>query len=208
MKTLLALFSLTVVPGCLVGQREPAPNARGDAYARVEVQAFDTRGRFLGAPTVDLFESEDDHANIASRFHAGVADRVAFGVYRIEAHLTAYYAETRYVGIYQPQATIVVGLAFGYELPRVPLKLRGRVVGKARFSEARFIRLVGVYSSLLAESAIGSNVDFDLAGLSWGQYLLLVVGESGILASRPISIPYTGPPLRIQIGSGNVASAR
>jgi hypothetical protein len=57
------------------------------------------------------------------------------------------------------------------------------------------------------ESAIASNGDFDLCGFSWGQYMLLVIGEQGVIASRFVSPPYTAPSLQINVQSDRAVTA-
>jgi hypothetical protein len=167
--------------------------------ARVRVVAFDTRGALLDPPDISIFTSRET-GDLASKFHGGVADGIPYGAYRIRAHRTAYSGEVRHVWVYQPQVTVVVGLTFGYELPVVPPTLPGRVIGAIVPGET-FVKLVGVYSSGSTESAIDSGGAFELGGLSDGRFLLLVVSKSGVLASRPITIPYTGPPLEIEIAT-------
>jgi hypothetical protein len=173
--------------------------------ATVEVVAFDTRGQFLGRPVVTLFES-DDHKNLAAGFRAGVAEGIPYGEYRIQGHRTAYFSESRDVRVYQKHTTVILGLAVGFEQSTVPLSLHGRVAGLQSDQQKRtFVKLAGVYSNASLESAVGPDGSFDLAGMIWGVYLLMVVGEKGILASRLIEIPYVGPPLLIETGRDAVA---
>ena len=49
------------------------------------------------------------------------------------------------------------------------------------------------------ESAIDTNGGFNLGGLTPGLFVLLIIGEHGILASRTLTIPYIGPPLEVSI---------
>jgi hypothetical protein len=196
----LAVF-LSMGRGAQVGG-VPVPRVQEDV-STVEVRAFDTRGKFLGAPNISLFESYD-HRNLASQFHNGIAGRVPFGDYRIEARLTAYSSEIRYVRVYQRKTTVVLGLVLGHELPIIPLSMHGRVVGGRLPPDGRsFVKLSGVFSNLSMEATISADGGFDLVGLSWGAYLLMVIGENGILAIQAISIPYVGPPLEIEIGKDN-----
>jgi hypothetical protein len=192
----LALLLIGVFPCHSSGQTRGTVRA-GRSVARVEVLAFDTRGKFLGAPTIEVFEA-DNHTNFAAKFHAGVAEDIPFGEYRIKSDLPAYSSEARFIRVYQRRVTVVLGLTVGYELPSIPLSLHGRVVGRVP-PQRTFVRLAGVFSSLSMESPIGPDGGFDLVGLTWGKYLLLVVGEDGVLASRALTIPYTGPPLEIDI---------
>jgi hypothetical protein len=169
-----------------------------DSVARVEIIAFESKGRFLGPPNVSIFESAD-HENLASRFRDGVATGIPYGVYRIEARLPAYFSDVRYLRVYQAKVTVVLGLRFGEELPQVPPSLGGRITGLSAPLGRIFVKLIGVYENVAVESEISSDGSFELGGLSPGRFLLLVVGEKGVVASRALTIPYTGPPLEIEV---------
>ena len=138
------------------------------------------------------------HRNLAARFHAGVATGVPYGNYRIEARLTAYSSDAKSVRVYQQHVTVILGLTVSQELPEIPPNLPGRIVGLLRTTKS-FVRLIGVYANVSIDSSIEPDGRFDLGGLSAGKYLLMVVGEGGILASRQLIIPYAGPPLEIQL---------
>lgn len=170
--------------------------------AKVEVVAFEASGRFLGRPKVSTFEDVGDKRNLAVRFRDGVATEIPYSVYRIETRLPGYFPDIRYVQVYQPKVTVVVGLRFGQELPQVPPRLGGRITGLNTPLEKTYVKLIGVYENVSAESAISSDGSFTLAGLAPGKFLLLVVSESGVLASRELTIPYIGPPLDVRIGDG------
>ena len=163
----------------------------------MEIVAFEAKGRFLGAPTVSVFESYD-HRNLAARFRDGAAEGIPYGVYRVEARMPSFFSDVRYARVYQPVVRVVVGLRFGEELPQVPPSLHGRVLALPVRSKS-FVKLVGVYENVSIESAIDSDGGFSLGGLSPGLFLFLVVGENGILASRTLTVPYTGPPLEIEV---------
>jgi hypothetical protein len=191
---LLSVGCLTaLLPGLLAAQ-QPSDHPS----AKVDVIAFDTNGSLLGPPTVKVFESADGRSNLASMFHVGSADHVPYGNYRLEAYLPAYWSEVRYIRIYQPHVTVIVGLTFGLELPQAPRMLKGRILGQ--IPPKGFVKLIGTYSNISMESAIDADGNFSLGGLSDGKFLLLVVGEKGILASRTVDIPYVGPALEVEVG--------
>ncbi len=186
----------------LTAQRLPPRADDGPAkdkrlYARVEVVAFEEGGRCLGAPDVRIFESED-HRNLAAKFHSGVAENIPYGAYRLEGRLIAHTSDVQYVSVYGPQVTAVLGLAVGYEVPLYPMVLQGRVIGPIPPSRS-FVKLTGIYNSRSMESSIAPDGGFSFAGVSHGSFILLVIGERGVLASRIVTIPYTGPPLTIEI---------
>jgi hypothetical protein len=201
-KTLHALTIAGIVSGWLAAQVEQKSRAKSaDQFlATVQVLAFDTRGLFLGTPTVRLFESED-HKDLASAFHAGPADRIPFGVYKLEAYMNGFYPEVRYVAIYQPRVTVIVGLPFGREVLTLPVPpmVEGKLLGSLPRDKKYFAKLIGIYSNRTLESNISADGRFDFS-VPWdGRYLLLVVSEDGVLATRTIDVPYTGPALEIKI---------
>ena len=171
--------------------------------ATVEIRAFSETGVYLGAPTELVFEDLDERRNRASEFRNGIGVGIPFGYYRVEARLPGYFSDITYAGVYQAHVTIVVGLRFGQELPDIPPHLRGHISGLPVPASRSFVKLIGVYEHVSIESAIDENGDFQLGGLSPGLFLLMVIGEKGVLATRTLSIPYTGPPLVIEIKGGS-----
>jgi hypothetical protein len=199
MKCFAPVLLLCVATCSAARGEESKRDALRVSTASVQVLAFDTRGPFLGAPNVSLFESFY-HKNLAGKFHGGLAEGIPYGVYRIEGRLPAYSSEARYVVVYGPKVTIYLGLAGGIELPATPTTIHGRVVGlPAAAGKACFVKLVGVFSSESMESPVGSDGGFDFSGLSDGRFLLLVVTSEGVLASRLIDFPYSGPSLEIDL---------
>jgi hypothetical protein len=195
---------LTLVCGLLLAQVEQAPvavNGENPYTASVRVLAFEAGGAFLGAPEVRVFESWD-HKDLAGAFHAGIAEGVPFGVYKLEAHRLGCVPETRYVSVFRKRVTVIVGLAVSRETNGLPVwpALHGKVTGALPPGKKAFVRLVGVYSSQALESSIDSDGGFDFSVPQYGLYVLLVVNEDGVLASRIVSNPYSGPPLEIQVG--------
>jgi hypothetical protein len=164
------------------------------------VEAYEANGRYLGAPEVTAFIDTGNQQNLAAKFHDGAATGIPYGVYRIEGRQPWHYTAERYVRIYQPSAAVTLGLRFAAELPETPPTLPGRIIGLAAPAGRGFVKLVGIYEDVSVESAIDSGGNFTLGGLSPGAFLLLVVGEKGILASRSLTIPYSGPPIEIEIG--------
>jgi hypothetical protein len=198
-----AILFVTLFPGCLLGQdaaRLAAILEGKELYSTVSVLAFDVYGHPLGPPGIKLFESVDDRRNLADKFRNGVARGIPYGEYRIEARLQGYRPDSKVIPVYGPHINTVLGLTFSLELPLIPPDLPGQVVGQTPRPNT-FARLVGIYNNVAIDSLVDADGRFTLFGISDGKYLLLVVGESGVLASRPVTIPYTGPPLRIKLNS-------
>jgi hypothetical protein len=187
-------FSALLQPLTAFQQRD---EAEGLPIANVEVISFEANGRFLGAPNVTAFNSATGE-DISSQFHSGVARGIPYGVYRIEAKLAGYFSDTTYARVYRPNVTLVMGLRFGAELPQVPPTLKGRVIG-LHMQGKYFAKMIGVFEHTSTESAIDQDGTFAMSGLSSGRYILLIIGEKGVMASKTLTIPYTGPPLEMKI---------
>lgn len=206
----LALWLLALVPGLMGAKRAAAaaevPEKR---TATVQVLAFRTLGGYLSkSPTIERFESRD-RKNFASRFHNGVAEGIPFGDYLMVASVFPLEPERRLVRIYQAQVMVVIGPAVrGIDFREDQFDLHGRVVDPLLVGKRSFVKLVGVFSAASLETSISDSGVFEFGGLTWGKYLLLVISEDGIVATRPISIPYSmnEPPLEIAVGSGNPPS--
>jgi hypothetical protein len=185
------------------GKSAIAPPGRS---AVVEVLAFDTGGRLLGAPEITFFENQDQK-NLASRFHSGIAGGVPFGVYRIKAHVPGFYSEVRYVRIYQPRTIILLGLEPGYEASPSPPLLQGRVMNQAGPPlKNAFVKLAGVFSSLSMESSVAPDGSFEFTAVPWGRYVLLVLNGETVVASRFVSLPRDGPSIVVDAGRDRAVS--
>lgn len=171
--------------------------------ATVRVVAYEANGRYLGMPDVRTFVELDNKENLASKFHNGVASGIPYGEYQIEGHESAYFPDSRHIAVYQPFVTIVLGLRFASELPQIPPTLPGHVIGLQGSTEKTFAKLIGVYENVSMESSIDGDGRFTLGGLSSGLFVLLIIGEKGVIASRTLTVPYTGPPLEMEIKGVN-----
>jgi hypothetical protein len=178
------LASLLSITGSVAAQAKPKRGPEDESKsAAVEIRAF----------VVRTFTSLDSGRDFANFFHGDAAENVPYGDYRIEVSAVAHYSERRFVGVYQKKVIVIVGLEFGHEVFATPLDLHGRVNDlPASAIKASFVKLVGLYSSTSWESAITPDGSFEMSGMGWGKYLLLVVGENGVLASRIITIPDIG----------------
>jgi len=187
----LAVAICGFVAGDLAGHKRPpqalAASSREELSARAEVVAFDeATGRLLGPPEVRLFES-DDRRNLSSRFHLGVASRIPYGIYRLEAWTPGHTAELRYVLVDQPRATIVLGMPVS-PIESVPSPaIQGRVVGGA-LPKRSFVKLAGIYNGQQMESAIDADGTFSFGAVRCCRYLLLIIGDGGIFASRDVTV--------------------
>lgn len=194
-------------------QKTATTSARDDLFsASVALVVFGTSvsgtsAGVLESPNVVRFESLD-HRELSNLFHNGIADHIPFGTYWMEVHKEGFWPSTIEVAVYRRRVTVVMSLTTGNapDFPIMPV-LHGKVVGRMPIGKKSFAKLVGVLSSHSLESEINSDGEFDF-GVPWnGHYMLLVANQDGLLASRPMDIPYTGPPLAIRIGE-NVPEIR
>ena len=192
------LLAITGGSISLSGQASPPPHR----LAKIRVIAFDTNGRLLGPPVVTVFDSDEGN-HLAAEFHAGMAVGVPYGTYRIKAHLTAYASDVRYVRVYQPSVTIIVGLTLSEELPEFPPTLRGRIKSQREIPKQTFVRLVGLYSAISIDASVAADGAFELGGLSAGRFLLLVIDNTGVLTSKIVTIPDSGLPLELDLQPPN-----
>jgi hypothetical protein len=202
MKIRLSAALLTLAGGFLIAPSERAQDALSFTGS-VHVLAYEASGRFLGMPEIRIFETWD-HKDLSERFHEGAADSIPFGVYRMEVFRRGCFPETRYVSVFSKQVTVIVGLSVARETNGLPVQpmLHGRVKGLSSFDRRPFVKLVGLYSSQTLEASIATDGQFEFSIPRDGRYLLMVVSEDGLLASREITSPYSGPPLEVEIGSG------
>ena len=167
--------------------------------ATVNVVAYEAGGRYLGAPNIRIFMELDEQKDFAAEFHEGRAIQIPYGEYRVEAQQQGFFPDIKRVAVYQPFVTIVVGLRFASELPQIPPMLSGHIVGLRGATDRFFVKLVGIYENVSAESAISSDGSFTVGGLTPGLFALMIVGEKEVLITRTVTIPYVGAPLEIEI---------
>lgn len=194
---------LALLPFLFYSAHAAAAGPPKEGTANVHVLVFNTQGsRVQGPITIRKFESRG--RNFASRFHDGFAEDIPFGDYVLSADIHSRDGAVRFVRIYQRQTTVVIeSVVPGIDFAVDKWDLKGTVVGSLPIGKTCFVKLVGVFSTASFESSISNSGGFSFGGLTWGKYLLLVVSEDGILANRPISIPYsmTEPPLEVPIPS-------
>jgi hypothetical protein len=106
----------------------------------------------------------------------------------LDAGLTGFTREARVVRVAKKDVPIVLRIDLR-ELPTFPSYFRGRVIGVLPKGKT-FIRAVGIISSLAEESLITSDGTFEFSELPEGEYILMVVNESGgLVASRRVKMP-------------------
>jgi len=187
---------------------ESGSNANSPS-SRVEVVAFEeARGVLLFAPEVHRFESEDGR-DLSKRFHDGVAEGIPYGFYRMEAWVTDFSPELRYVRVHQPRTTIVLGMPVS-DIESTPFPaVQGRIV-KGAVPKRSFVKLAGIYNGQQMESAIDADGTFGFDDVRCCRYLLIFLGDGGIFASqdvtisedtlsRSITVSFADPPLQIEM---------
>ena len=178
--------------------------------SRVEVVAFEEpRGLLLGPPEVRRFESEDE-SDLSKRFHAGVAESIPYGFYRVQVWVPPYFhPELRYIWVHQPRTTIVFGLPLS-DVENVPYPaVQGRIV-RGTLPKRSFVKLAGIYNGQQMESAVNADGTFRFDNVRYGRYLLIIVGDGGIFENKDVTITpatllgsitvsFTNPPLHVEM---------
>jgi hypothetical protein len=196
-RALISVVLLVALPPLSAPLARQTPSSK-DTGAEVQILVYmndaqKTRPVFLSAPSVWKFQDiRNDGPNLAEKFHDGRADKIPFGEYVVWAGFSAFSNELRVVQVSQKKVTVVVGANIG-ELPTWDYSISGRVLGRLPTGTKSFVRLLGVFSNASRESTIGSDGTFELSFVIDGDYLLMVVDDAGILASKRITQPPHGP---------------
>ena len=186
----LTIVLVTILSGQCMAQRSGSTARGADEYiASVEILAYLSNGpSFLGSPEVFSFIELSSQKNLTDKFQKGVAKDVPFGTYVLEAGFTGFGRAYRVVRVMKKQVTVIIGLELRQEGVAFPTYARGRVNG-ALPKGRNFIKIVGIISSITEESAIANDGSFELSKLPDGEYMVMVVNENGLIASRKVEMP-------------------
>lgn len=161
------------------------------AKARVRIVLKDRVGHDLGGGIVVSFKSRGNGKDFAKNFHVNDASEIPFGSYDLEVYKTGWFTTWRTVDVYAPEVWVLVGLEVGTELPEFPAPNRniiGRIQHVDPSEEPIYIRMVGLYSSYLADAKLnssGNSGTFQIAGrIPDGRFMLLIIGRSGLLCNQ------------------------
>jgi hypothetical protein len=190
MKVIYTMALVMLMPFLCVAQRTVDRGRAESFVARVQILAFASTGKFVGAPEVFSFVEISSKQNLTSRFKDGIANDVPFGTYVLDAGFSAFTREERVVRVAKKEVPIIVGIELRGELPEFPSYFRGRIIGAIPQSRS-FVRVVGIISGIAEDSLIARDGSFEFSDLPQGEYILMVVNETGLVASRRIAMPAT-----------------
>jgi len=183
----LVVFLLLLV--CSLGQGQPRK-------ATVHIRIVDSSGRDLGEPTVTLFRAEGDQRDFGSRFRKGSATGLPFGLYKLRAHTKGFWSAERQVRVFQDDVWVVLSLEMGVgELPAGPptYTLSGRLRNLPPVEQPAWLRLSGVYSTVLIDAKASDTGDFSMSGIPQGLYVLIVTRDRKALDVRTVQVPAAAP---------------
>ena len=95
-----------------------------------------------------------DRKNLASKFIDNQATNVLFGTYRIRVYKKFFSASERTILVNQPDVWAVIQLNVGEENGPLLYTVAGKVVGVPSTAEPVWIRVAGLYSSIIADTQL------------------------------------------------------
>jgi len=164
--------------------------------ATVHVRIVDSSGQDLGEPKVTLFRSESNQEDFASHFRQGSATGLPFGVYKLRAYTQGFWSAERQVRVFQHDVWVVLSLELGMGKSEGGLStytLSGSVRNLPPVEQLAWLRLSGVYSTVMIDAKASATGDFSMAGIPQGLYVLIVTQGQKILEVRTVQIPVAGP---------------
>jgi hypothetical protein len=114
--------------------------------------------------------------------------RIPYGLYDVDIRLPGFLPRLERIRVYQRDVVVRMSLALApthaYERP----ELSGLIVSGSKRRSDVWVRLVALHSSDLIENAVDDSGKFELDGMAPGQYVLLVLHKTDILAAKPLEI--------------------
>lgn len=181
------IFVLLLV--CTPGQGQPQK-------ASVHIRIVDSSGQDLGDPKITLFRAQTDGQDYASHFHQGSATGLPFGLYKLRAYTLGFWSAEREVRVFQPNVWVLMSLELGMgklEGGLSTYSLSGSIRNLPAVKEAAWVRLLGVYSTVVIDAKAGEAGDFTMAGIPQGLYVLVTTQGGKVLDIRAVQIPASGP---------------
>ena len=186
--TLLTFFLLLIA--CSLGQGQ-------SRKATVHIRIVDHSGQDLGAPEVSLFRSEDKGQDFTSRFRIlrSTATGIPFGIYKLRAYAPGFWSGERQVRVFQDDVWVVLSLELGMGKLEGGLStytLSGRVRSLPFPEQPAWLRLSGVYSTVVIDAKASDTGDFSMSGIPQGLYVLIVTQDGKALDVRTVQVPAAG----------------
>ena len=199
------VMMLTFLARCpyLAGQ-----DRKYEATVHLKIVAVD--GSDLGRAKVAMFKKKfvqlSSDREMASRFKNNSIDQVPFGTYRLKVYATGFYETEREVQVFAPEVWVVVQLQVGEEVGTLGLPtftLPGKVICSGEGSEPLWLRMTGVYSSVVIDAKIPESGEFQVVGIPQGEYVLIARQGTRIAHTLTFRVP-TSTPVIIDLSSANI----
>lgn len=171
--------------------------------ATIRLRIVNSLGEDLGDAKVERFESTSGKTDLARRFQHNEGSNIPYGEYFLRVHTTGFWSASRLVLVYQPEVLVIVGLDLGREAALSTLKCSGSIRNLLPSHGPVFVRLAGVYASVLMDAKVDSAGNFSLAGMPAGRYVLTAVQANQVLETRPVEIVPTSGPIEIELPRSN-----
>ncbi len=164
--------------------------------ATVHLKLVNFRGDDLGDGTVDVFKDVYGSKNLASKFTANQAKNVLFGTYRIRVYKKMFSASERTLLVNQPDVWAVIQLNVSEENGPLLYTIAGKVVGSSSAGDPVWVRVAGLYSSIIADTQMGKDGTFQFE-LPSGVYVVTTRSGTRVIDTRTFAVPN----LQKQIGT-------
>jgi hypothetical protein len=135
-------------------------------FGRIDVIAKDSTGANLRNPVIRLIE-------VGSKQSFDIQKPVPYGHYDMRLIMPGFQMIQREVRVYQPNVVVRAEFSVRAECAG-PESIHGRVKSLATGHEL-FVKVVPVLGTGGGESRVGPDGDFLIAGLEFGNYLLIVL---------------------------------
>ena len=172
------------------------------ATAKLEILTLTTLGEPLAAARLQLSGdgSGPKYTGVSGPDGRAYFENVPFGQWDLDVSLAGFNNHRERIRVYQPALTFHLGLVLGHPHVSQRTEIQGVVSPmKTKSKYEMWIRMVPLYSGEFLESAIDSAGRFKLLGMDVGSYVLLVIAEGKVLATRPIEVQQRKQDVFIEI---------
>jgi hypothetical protein len=178
--------ALAIVALCLLSPLHAA-DTEEDEVASLAILVSTTFGEAVEKAPVVLTSVGPKTRFLANGSRARFA-RIPYGLYDVDIRLPGFLPRLERIRVYQRDLVIRMSLALApthaYERP----ELSGLIASSPTRRSEMWVRLVALHSSDLIENAVDDSGKFELDGMVPGQYVLLVLHKTDVLAAKPLEI--------------------
>lgn len=144
---------------------------------------------------VDAFEALPKRKDFAHHFHGNIGVRIPYGMYRARIYRPGFWSSERLITVSEPETVAVVALPIGTEGGPQTSNLSGRFRGASPTGGPIRIRLSGVYSGEIIDTAAKRSGEFSVTGVQDGTYVVIATQQDRatqrdrVLSVKAICIP-------------------